>query len=287
MRVLAILIFLLISTNLKGQLSGCVYDKATKEQLSYVNIWYFNEEETSGTTAKKNGHFNFNELDTTRFLSFNKAGYEILKVRPDSNVYDVYLSRLNESTNQLSQPANGPRRVGIGFDFKNATSYASLSITKSDPVIYAQYFSTGDYHSYKIEKINVSLSSRINSLINIRIYEATEDLKPGNLLDFKDILRKIKVGKESHTIRMEDLNIRISKNGFFVGIEKLIIEQNMISLNETDFNNNQKVEVNEYYPSINLFPTESSNLLYAYIKGEWMKLDNSKISLGINIDLKR
>jgi hypothetical protein len=287
MRVIVILIFLLVSNNLKGQLSGSVYDKASREKLSYVNIWYFNDEISLGISANKTGYFKFDELDTSRFLTFNKVGYDVLTLKPDSSVHDVYLTKIKETRIQLSEEVNGPRRVKIGIDFENLTSLGSLSTTKSDPIINAQYFPTDDYHSYQIDKINLCMTSRIKSLINIRIYEATEDRKPGNLLYFKDIVRKIRVGKEVHKISVKDLDIRIPENGFFIGVEKLIIDRNKLSLDEIDFNTNQKVIMNEYYPSIKLFQNEDSNLLYAYINGEWKKWGNSKISLGINLDLNR
>ncbi|MGJ3236338.1 carboxypeptidase-like regulatory domain-containing protein [Marivirga sp.] len=219
MRVIVVLIFLLVSNNLKGQLSGSIYDKANGEKLSYVNIWYSNDEVSLGTTANEEGRYKFDELDTSRFLTFNKVGYEVITLKPDSNVFDIYLNRLKENRQLLTEELHGPRRGRIGIDFENLTSIASLSTTKSEPIINAQYFAADEFHSYQLDKINLSLKNRIKSLINIRIYEATVDQKPGKLLYFNDIIRTINVGKEVHKINVKDLDIRIPENGFLSGLK--------------------------------------------------------------------
>jgi hypothetical protein len=287
MRVIVILIFLLVSNNLKGQLSGSVYDKANGERLSYVNIWYSNDEISLGTTSDETGGYKFDELDSSRFLTFNKVGYKVLTLKPSSNICDVYLNRIKENRFHLTEELHGSRRGRIGIDFENLTSIVSLSTTKSEPIIIAQYFAADEFDSYQLDKINLSLKNRIKSLINIRIYEATEDQKPGNLLYFNDIIRTISVGKEVHKINVKDLDIRIPESGFFIGIEKLLIDQNKISLEETDFNTNQEVTVNEYYPSLKLYKNDNSNIIFSYINGDWRKWNKSDLSLGINLTLKR
>lgn len=281
------MIFLLVSNNLKAQLTGSVYDKANGERLSYVNIWYFNEEVRSGTTADEEGGFKFDVLDTSRFLIFNKVGYEVLKLKPSSNICDVYLERIKENRLQLTEELDGPRIGRIGIDFENQTSIVSLSTTTSEPIINAQYFDADEFHLYQLHKIYLSCKTRINGLINIRIYEATEDCKPGNLLYYKDIIRKVRVGKEVHKINVKGLAIRIPENGVFIGIEKLLIDQNKISLEETDFNSNRDVIVNEYYPSLKLYENDDSNIIYSYINGDWRKWEKSDLSLGMNLTLKR
>ncbi|WP_375577939.1 carboxypeptidase-like regulatory domain-containing protein [Marivirga tractuosa] len=287
MRVIVILIFLLVSNSLKGQLSGSIYDKDNGEKLSFVNIWYSNDEVRLGTTSDETGSFKFSELDTSRFLTFNKVGYEVLTLKPVSNICDVYLNKIKENRLQTTEELDEPRRGRMGIDFENLTSIVSLSTTKSEPTINAQYFAADEFHSYQLDKINLSLKNKKKSLINIRIYEATEDQKPGNLLYFKDIIRTISVGKEVHKINVKDLDIRIPENGFFIGIEKLILDQNKISLEETDFNTNQEVTVNEYYPSLKLYKNDNSNIIFSYINGDWRKWNKSDLSLGINLTLKR
>ncbi|WP_340153069.1 carboxypeptidase-like regulatory domain-containing protein [uncultured Marivirga sp.] len=287
MRVIAILIFLIFSNNLKGQLSGSVYDKATGESLSYVNIWYFNDEISVGTTANESGSFKFDELDTSRFLNFNKVGYEVLKVKPDSSKYDVFLTPIKKTRLNLSEEVEGPRRVKKGIDFENLTSMGSLSTTESKPSIHVQYFPADNFLLYKLVRINLGLKNRVRSLINIRIYEATEHKIPGDLLYLEDLIKKISAGKEVYRISLKDLGIRIPENGIFIGYEKLIIDQNKIMLNETDYNTNQEVIISEYYPIFNLYESKDSSIIYSYVNGNWGKWKNSKISLGINLELKR
>jgi hypothetical protein len=91
------------------------------------------------------------------------------------------------------------------------------------------------------------------------------DIKKGNKKNIKDV---------------SSLNIKIPEKGFYIVLEKLLIEENKYSFkvnykNQSGQNNNYRTFT--YQPNFAYLPSEDNNILYANNTLNWTKHDKVKI----------
>ena len=83
MREFIAFILILFSNHLSAQLIGTVVDKDSNKPLPFVNIWYYNKENSEGFTSNEKGEFKFKVFDPTKKLVLNKVGYRQFEMKPD------------------------------------------------------------------------------------------------------------------------------------------------------------------------------------------------------------
>lgn len=267
---LAIILFL-ISNFCFSQLKSVIINSETNEKIPYVNIWV--ENENIGTTSNEKGEFEL-EIDNPKIILFSAIGFQTKKVSSDSirNILELTpaITELDEiiiNSKKLAQ------ELIIGeFEKSKINSYFACGGT---PLISARYFEFKE--NYKetpfIEKIKILTKSKIkDSKFNIRLYGTNEKGEPENYIYNKNIIRIAKKGKRLTEIDISELNIKFPKEGFFVAIEWLIIEDNKYEFNYTIKGSEERHIGIRYDPKIGLIPSVVNKNSWIFIQGEWSKL---------------
>ncbi len=83
---------------------------------------------------------------------------------------------------------------------------------------------------------------------------ATEEIHLNDLLE-KNIVVKVKSGKNNNEIDLSEFNIKFPENGIFVSVEFLIIEENRYDI-EVSFKDSKKKQImSSYQPTIGTVPS--------------------------------
>jgi hypothetical protein len=77
-------------------------------------------------------------------------------------------------------------------------------------------------------------------------------------------------GVKETKFNVTKFNLRMPKNGIYVGFEKLIIEKNKLEKTTTDPNTNTTKTQRIYYPFV-LYNSVLRDFLFAYSGGKWIK----------------
>ena len=102
---------------------------------------------------------------------------------------------------------------------------------------------------------------------------------PGDELLTKDFLVSVPKGVVKNIFNLLEYNLRMPKNGLFVGYEKLIIERNKSETTATNYNTNVTSVKTSYAPMV-LYSLEEREIMYTFSGGKWNKeiqYDNAKL----------
>lgn len=265
-------LMLLIGFSLSAQIKGVVVDENDKP-ISYVNIAVQNE--NIGTTSEENGEFSIT-VSEAKNLVFSALGYEkkIVKANEAQKVIlKVNALKLDEVT--VAPKRFETRELEIG-KVKNETYQAF----DNGPKIDAKFFPyIAKYKKTKyIKQVSVLTDSEIeNATVKIHFYSVTDDGFPGEELLSKDFIVSIKKGVKKTFFDITDLNLRMPKNGIFIGYEKLIIEKNKLEKTITDTNTNESKIIKTYYPFM-LYNFVQREFIFTYFGGKWNKQTKQDIN---------
>jgi hypothetical protein len=256
-----LLIFISFSTS--AQLKGVVKDSISGKPISYVNIWVQNE--NIGSTSEENGEFSINTT-ADKNLIFSALGYE-KKVTKISKSTIVTLKPIEYQLDEVV--------VAKKFQSKQ------IEIGKTENPIY-QAFDNGPridvkYFPYKskyiktkfIKQVAIETDSKIeNASFKIHFYSVDNNGFPGEELLKKDFIVSVKQGLIKTFFNVLDFNLRMPKNGIFIGFEKLLIEKNKIEKEVTNYNTNITKTQKIYYPFI-LYNYIERDSQYTFSGGKW------------------
>ncbi|MBC7494198.1 MAG: carboxypeptidase-like regulatory domain-containing protein, partial [Flavobacterium sp.] len=153
------------------------------------------------------------------------------------------------------------------------TNSAISQAFDNGPRIDVKYFPYyPDYKKTKyIKQVIINTDSKIESAIcKIHFYSVAENGFPGAPLLDKDFIVTIKQGLKKTRIDITQFNLRMPKNGLFIGFEKLIIERNKLEKTTTDYNNNTTRVQKIYFPLV-LYNFIERNALFTFSGGKWNK----------------
>jgi len=273
-KALFFLLFLSISS--PAQIRGIVVDES-QQPVPYVNIWV--ENENNGTTADVNGDFTIFEKNTEKVLVFSALGYETAKQKGTEAAKVVLKQRPLQLQEVMIAGKKGNKTITVG-DYKKGGINHFFSSGKN-PWIVARYFPF-DANSAKtpyIKELTIMTDSEVDpAKFILHFYEVAEDGSPGKDLTGKILLIEAAKGKQNTVVKLDGYDLEIGKNGIFVAVEWLIIDENKyeFKMASNDAASGSYTVSNfsgtRYEPRIGTIPSEESTS-WRFTMGRWSRFD--------------
>lgn len=268
---------LIISFSVSGQTRGIVKDSISGKPISYVNIWV--ENENIGITTEENGEFVIGLTEKNKNLIFSALGFE-KKIIKASLATTVNLKPISYQLEEVViSKMFATKKIEIGKT--NAEIFQAFDNGPRIDVKFFPYLSS--YKKTKfIKQVIIFTDSRIESAtVKLHFYAVDASGFPGEELIDKECFVTVKKGVIKRTLDLTEFNLKIPKNGLFVGFEKLLIEKNKTEKTVTDFNKNTTIISKTYYPFV-LYNFVERSFLFTFSGGKWSKKtdDNAVNSSG-------
>ena len=274
MRKLLIIAFLLIANFSFSQLKALIIDSETKEGIPYVNIWVKNE--NIGTTSNEKGEFEL-KIENPKIILFSAIGFETKEISSDLIKNSVELEPLvTELDEVVIKTKKLTKELTIGEFNKNKINFYFACGTK--PWITARFFKYENQYKQTpfLKQIRLLTRSDVrDSKFNIRLYSVNENGEPYNSIYDQNIIGIAKKGKKITEIDVSKLNVEFPKNGFFIAIEWLIIEENKHEYKYTMEGSRKKLEGISYEPAIGIVPAETDENSWIFNQGKWRKVSKN------------
>ena len=254
----------LMPFSISAQIKGVVKDSITGKPVPYVSIWV--ENENNGTTSEEDGTFVVNISEKSKTLIFSALGYEKKKIKA-SKAIEV---NLKQTPYQLEEIVISKRKETKQVEIGN-TKNEILEAFDNGPRIAAKFFPYSP--SYKrtkyIKQVTIFTDSRIeNATIKIHFFSADSIGFPGKELIDKDFIVSVSKGVKKTAFNVSKFNLRMPKNGIFVGFEKLMIENNKAEKVATVLNANTSQTQKKYFPFV-LYNYVERKFSFTFSGGKW------------------
>ncbi len=264
-----------------AQIQGIVIDKKTRKPIEYANIWL--ENQNSGTTSDLEGKFKFKEKSIGKVLIISAIGYETQHFKIEE---EIVILELIPKTYEIKELVISPKRNNkvVVIDKYDKSSINYFFGCGTYPWIVAKYFEF--LPSYEqtpyLKKITILTDSRKKaSSFNLRLISVNEKGEPSTDILKENLVVKAKRGKRNTTVDLSDYSIKFPKEGFFVAVEWLIIENNKNEFEFTVDGSNKKVVEIRYEPLFGSSKKERDFDNWTYRNGSWHK---SKIAPPSQMD---
>lgn len=255
-----ITILLLCSISTFAQIKGVVKDSLSGQPIPYVNISV--ENENSGTTSEENGTFRLPESINGKNVIFSALGFEKKKVKA-SKASEILLKPIDYQLDEvIVNNSLGTKQREIG-----KSESAILQAFDNGPRIDTKFF---PYHpSYKktkyIKQVVIKTDNALEkATLKIHLYRVDEAGFPSEEILHKDLLITVKKGTTTTKIDLTKYQIKIPKNGIFIGIEKLIIESNKW----------EKATIS--YQPLLLYNRVDRDFFYTFSGGKWNRVNKQE-----------
>lgn len=263
------LLFIFTAFSISAQIKGVVKDSITGRPIPYVSIWVQNE--NYGSTTEEDGTFSINISEKSKNLIFSALGYEkkIIKI---ATVREV---NLVQTTYQLDEIVISKRKETREIEI-GQTENAILEAFDNGPRIDTKFFPY--LESYKktrfIKKITIFTDSKIdNASIKIHFYKVDSNGFPADEILDKNFIVSVDKGVNKTAFNVTKFNLKMPKEGLFIGFEKLIIENNKLEKTYLDKNTNTLQTTKTYYPFV-LYNYVEKEYLYTFSGGKWSRQTN-------------
>ncbi len=271
-----ILSFLVDAGSIK--ITGTICNSKTGEPIAYASIAFV--EIQKGTSSLENGEFNVeidsNEIKNTLFISCLNFQSTTISIKDFLN-YSTKKILLEPATYQMAEVKVTPKEsIELIINKLKKSKIRCFMGNTGFPFIYARYFEYNEELQY-LSSIHIYCESHFGnkkSKVRLRIYEPdTLSNLPSKDLVNKEIIVVLK-SEKINEIDVKEYNIRVPKNGIYIGVEYLIIPENKYTYTLIDFNGKDK-KVIGYGPSLGLNSTQTTKT-YEYHAGIWRKYDIQK-----------
>lgn len=259
-----LMVLFLVSMSISAQIKGVVKDSITGKPISYVSIWV--ENENNGTTSEENGMFVINTSEKSKNLIFSALGYEKKKIKV-SNGMDV---NLKETSFQLDEIIISKRKANREIEIGN-TDNQTLEASDNGLRIDAKFFPyVSSYKKTKfIKQVTLFTDSRIeNATIKIHFYSVDSIGFPGKELLDKNFIVSVSKGVKKAAFNVTKFNLRMPKEGIFVGFEKLMIAANKAEKPVADLNRTTLPPPQKYFPFV-LYNFVERKFSFTFSGGKW------------------
>ena len=266
-----LVLLLLISVTVMAQVKGIVVDEFSKP-VSYVNIWV--ENENNSTTSEENGEFTIN-CQPNKNLIFSALGYEKKTVKAAESEKVILKINAFELSEVVIAKRFETRQIEIG-----KVKIESYQAFENGPRIAAKFFpyDTKYKKTKYIKQVAIITDSQLeSSSFKIHFYGVNPDGSPGEELLKKDYLVSVNKGVKKCYFNVVDFNLRLPKNGIFVGFEKLIIEKNKLEKEVVDSNTKATAIQKMYFPYV-LYNYVERDFMYTFSGGKWNKQTKQDIA---------
>jgi len=250
-----------------SQINGVVVDE-DKQPLWYVNIW--NKDLSAGATTDIEGKFKVEKANINDSLVLSLQGYESKTVQALEN--DTIILKLiwEPEPGLLVYPEKSLKQV-LGNSFMQNFFFSP----GNTPWIFVKFFKNDvSNKSIKyIDKVIVFTKSNVaEATFKLRLIKPNEKGEPSVDLITEPIIVHVKRGNKKNTIDLLKYNMKIPKEGVFVGVEWILSHNNQIK-SFNFFKGEELVFLDyKYAPDLVCNKVEESNA-YRYIAGEWKRND--------------
>ena len=264
-----ILFFILFTNVCFSQKRITVLDSISKKPISYTSIW---DNNIHYKTADSLGVFIVDETFKSKTIKITALGFE------DKNanllVTKIYLAPKTILLNEVRiTKRKNENKLKLGKVKKNGALMCLQYDSKSG--IVAKFFRNSKQENIYLDKIKLySNTSTKNRIFEISIFSVNENGEPDKILNTENIIARPKKGTSVNTIDVSDLNILFPKEGIFVAINYMLLEQNKNF--DTDSNHPQAFF---YEPCFYLTNSEVYRDTWYFKDAKWNK--NSKYSLNL------
>ena len=270
MKIYVKFIIMFWSVTIYAQNQQVVRDSITNLPVKYANIWIQNQE--VGTTADVDGTFKLEASNNSKIV-VSVLGYQTKTVTLKPQMV-VLLNPITYQLNEISLKAKkNKNQIEIG-KFKKSGIFWYFSSNK--PIGYAKFFRQDSIiakHPF-VKQITFYTSSRINNaLLKLRFLGVKANGEPAEDINEDIITFSVKKGKRLNKIDVSDYNISIPKEGIFVALEWMIIEQNKYTFQYFKVaEKNKKIYYDgvSYEPLIKINPSEVPTM-WRFSGGKWQK----------------
>ncbi|NHM06139.1 carboxypeptidase-like regulatory domain-containing protein [Flavobacterium sp. CYK-4] len=259
------LVLLVFSPMVSAQISGIVKDSISSAPISYVHISV--ENENLGTSTEEDGRFTL-RVDENKILVFSALGYQTKKCKA-AQATEIRLKPVSYALDEIviaKRLETREREIG-------KTSTQAYQAFDRGPSIDAKFFPYDvSYKKTKfLKQVVVVTDSKIDGAVfKIHFYSVGDDGLPGQELLNKDFIVSVGQGVKQTKLNLSKLNLKMPKDGIFVGFEKLLIEKNKWEKTSIDPNTQQTQTQKAYYPFL-LYNAVDSQPTFAFSGGKWVR----------------
>ena len=259
---------------MSAQIKGVVIDHVTKNPIPYVSIWV--ENENNGTTAEENGAFQMSYSGKSNNLLFSALGYEKKTALISSEMKVEMTPNTIELKEVVLTKKYGTREIEIG-----ETDSPFLQAYENGPRIDIKFFPyKANYKKTKfIKQVVLNTDSRIEeATLKLHFYTVDPEGLPGDELLEKEFIATVNKGVKKTLFNLSGFDLRMPKNGLFVGFERLKIEKNKAEKSIRDANTGANIIQTTFYPLI-LYNRVERDFRYTFIGGKWTR-ESLPVALG-------
>ncbi len=270
-----LILLFLFTISATAQIKGVVKDSITKEPIAYASIWL--ENKSFGVSSEIDGTFTLEVPKETK-LQISVLGYKS-KITSVSATGEYLLAPNDNLIEEiLIQNLKNSKTLKVGISKKSHTAL----IQGQFPQIIAKKF---DYDTiFKqtpfLKEVEVFTKSPINNAtFKLRIFkhDKNNDI-PGEDLVSESIIIKVKKGQRKNIIDVSKYMIKVPKEGIVIGVENIIIQENMYVFSYNALPQDQI----SYAPQIVLNNVEQENS-YSFYNLKWYKRKGIILKDGITV----
>ena len=256
---------------------GVVLDFETKNPISNVNIT--SSDYSKGTFSSSSGKFSIN-IGVKDTLIFSSIGYETLQIIDrDKTVFLRPKPTLLEEV-IVTKPNRKKFWKINSFKTKGVNNFTCAGLN--------QYFIAKKItcknlknHQKFIDKVNFfTLSELKKATIKLYLFDIDSIGFPNNIIFDEELIIEVSKGKKITSIDFSKYQIKVPNDGFFVGFEWLITNENLYNYTanierEGKIIKNQKNQ--NYQPYLGLIPSDDESVWH-FMRGKWYKWEKVEFS---------
>lgn len=214
-----LLLLFLICQGINGQTQVSLKDKVTNFPIAYANIW---KEKQLYRSTDSLGVFKVEEQDLGMEIKITCVGYkdavlklsEVLTLDPNPIALNEVkiVKRKFEKPIKLGKAKRGDSVYAVQYDAKNGMC--------------AKFFENTSHTAFINTVKFCASTSNNNRIVNLLLYSVGENGEPKEIMNTENIIVKLKKGTHIAEVEISNLEIEFPKEGVFVVIQHLLLEQN-------------------------------------------------------------
>ncbi|QNK77757.1 carboxypeptidase-like regulatory domain-containing protein [Winogradskyella undariae] len=221
------LIFSSFSYSQKTSFEGKVFDKQTKQPLTYCNIGIINK--NLGTLSNVKGEFviDLTKISTSDTIIFSYLGYKSLNIKLNDLINrkdSIFLKSNSMVLNEVTlESYNFSKKMTLGFEFRHPRVSFFFYDFKSGSEV-CRYFKNDK--TILVEKLifQVNENELKNLKLRVNFYDVVNG-KPNEKLNIEDIYIETKHHQGRLKFNLKDNNI-ILDSDFFISLEAIDVKGN-------------------------------------------------------------
>ncbi|MFN7332003.1 MAG: hypothetical protein ACK5SB_03325 [Flavobacterium sp.] len=249
-----------------------VLDSITHQPVSYANIW--NEKQI----IRNSDSLGFFEVPMTeqKLLKITAIGYEEkvfrsnespIYLKPVPYLLDEVVIRKPKNTNP-TVVAKASRKGQAFYVQYDAQSVCVVKFVKGDAVL--KFLKSITFYS------RTSSNQRKIALI---FYSVNANGAPGELLNTETLICNLKKGDKETVVDVTDQVIEVPKEGLFVGLQHLLIEEN-----KNYSHDKNATQLSFFYePGIFFWEDTTANDSWCFYNNQWKLYPTRSLNLGIEL----